>query len=98
MPVACTRGDFVMRPSKTMAIEAAGSGEADLPRLALASRRLQDWMRSGLAGLATCADYFHAAAMYEALRGLSPAELERRGFSRGSLARDLCGLDDNSVA
>jgi hypothetical protein len=41
-------------------------------------------MRSGLAGLATCADYFHAAAMYEALRGLSPAELERRGFSRGS--------------
>ena len=87
-----------MRPSKTMTIEAAGSGEADLPRLALASRSLQGWVRSGLAGLATCTDYFRAAAMYEALRGLSPAELERRGFSAGNLARDLCGLDDNSVA
>ena len=86
-----------MRLSKTMTIETA-AGKADLPGLAPALRSLLGWLRSGRIGLATCADYFRAAAMYEALHRLSPAELERLGFSRGNLARDLCGLDDNSVA
>jgi hypothetical protein len=86
-----------MRLSRTMTI-AAAAGKPGLPGLALSWRHLQGWLRSGHTGLAICANYFQAAAMYEALHRLSPAELERRGFSRGSLARDLCGLDDNSVA
>jgi hypothetical protein len=42
------------------------------------------------AWIATCADYYAAAAMYEQLSGLSNAELERRGHSRATLARDIC--------
>ena len=86
-----------MRPSRTMTIEAA-AGTSGLPRLALMRRGLRAWLQSGRTGLATCARYYRAAAMYEALYKLSPAELERRGFSRGNLARDLCGLDDGFVA
>jgi len=54
------------------------------------------WLRSAQAVFATCLHYYQAAAMYEELRKLPPAELERRGFSRGNLARDLCGLDDRA--
>ena len=42
------------------------------------------------AWLETCADYYAAAAMYEQLSRLSDAELQRRGLSRDSLARDAC--------
>jgi hypothetical protein len=38
----------------------------------------------------TCADYFAAAVLYEQLSGLSDAELHKRGFSRRTLARDVC--------
>jgi hypothetical protein len=38
----------------------------------------------------TAADYHAAAAMYDALRGLSDAELSRRGLSRATLGRDVC--------
>ena len=86
-----------MRLSKTMTIETA-AGKANSPGLAPAWRSLLGWLRLGRTGFATCADYFRAAAMYEALHRLPTAELERRGFSRETLARDLCGLDDNSVA
>ena len=54
------------------------------------------WLRLAQAVFATCLHYYQAAAMYEELRKLPPAELERRGFSRGNLARDLCGLDDRA--
>lgn len=37
----------------------------------------------------TCADYYNAAAVYEQLSGLSDAELQRRGLSRETLARDV---------
>jgi hypothetical protein len=40
--------------------------------------------------LNTSADYYAAAAHYEQFRGLSDAELRRRGFSRAMLARDVC--------
>jgi hypothetical protein len=45
----------------------------------------------------TCADYFAAAALYDQLRGLSDAELQNRGLSRGSLARDICGACDRTA-
>jgi hypothetical protein len=87
------RGDFVMRLSKPMTIETATSVRADWPGVAPVQRRLRAWLRSGRTALAACVHYYQAAAMYEALHRLPPAELERRGFSRGNLARDLCGLD-----
>ena len=40
--------------------------------------------------LRTCADYYDAAMTYEDLSRLSNAELERRGLSRDTLARDVC--------
>jgi hypothetical protein len=46
---------------------------------------LGEWLR-------TCADYYEAAGAYEDLVRLSDAELARRGLSRDTLARDLCGL------
>jgi hypothetical protein len=45
--------------------------------------RCADW-------LATAARYYAAAAAYEQLSRLSDAELHRRGFSRASLASDIC--------
>jgi len=47
-----------------------------------AGRRIADW-------LATAADYYTAAAVYEQLSGLSDAELQRRGLSRATLAWDI---------
>jgi hypothetical protein len=44
--------------------------------------------------IATCSDYFAAAAMYDELRGLSDAELHRRGLSRDTLAREICAACD----
>jgi hypothetical protein len=40
------------------------------------------WMQS-------CADYWAAAALYESLRKLSDSELQKRGLSRDTLARDV---------
>jgi hypothetical protein len=37
----------------------------------------------------TCADYYAAAVLYERLSGLSDTELNRRGLSRATLARDV---------
>jgi len=45
----------------------------------------------------TCVDYFAAAALYDQLRGLSDAELQNRGLSRGSLARDICRACDRTA-
>ena len=43
---------------------------------------------------ATCADYYEAAALYEELAALSDAELQRRGLSRATLARNACAARD----
>jgi len=55
---------------------------------------LPGWLKrlgGGILGWArTCSDYYAAAALYNELRGLSDAELKRRGLSRGTLARDIC--------
>jgi len=59
-------------------------------------RRLR--MRSA-AWLATCANYYEAAATYEELNRLSDAELRRRSLDRPSLARDIlraCDRGDHS--
>ena len=45
----------------------------------------------------TCADYYAAAGLYEQLRGLSDAELQRRGLSRDTLARDVCETCDRAA-
>jgi hypothetical protein len=56
---------------------------------------LSDWIRQAGTRFGTwvntCADYYAAAAMYEQLHKLSDAELERRGFNRATLGRDVCG-------
>ena len=44
----------------------------------------------------TCTDYYNAAATFEELSALSDAELERRGLSRATLARDVCTACDRS--
>jgi hypothetical protein len=44
----------------------------------------------------TCADYYRAAALYEELRPLSDAELNRRRLSRATLARDILRACDRS--
>jgi hypothetical protein len=49
--------------------------------------RFADW-------LATAVDYYTAAAIYEQLSRLSDAELQRRGFSRATLALDICQACD----
>jgi hypothetical protein len=77
--------------SKMMTIEAPTVAKLAFGRPARAA--FARWLQTAEEALATCADYFRAAAMYEELRKLPPAELERRGFSQGSLARDLCGLN-----
>lgn len=59
----------------------ANSGHLDWVRAAY--RRTCLWLR-------TCGDYWCAAAMYDHLRGLSDAELARRGLSRATLASEVC--------
>ena len=46
--------------------------------------------------LATAADYYTAAAVYEQLSRLSDAELQRRGLSRATLASDICQACDRA--
>ena len=45
----------------------------------------------------SCADYYAAAAMYEQLSRLSNAELNKRGLSRDTLARDVCQSCDRTA-
>jgi hypothetical protein len=44
----------------------------------------------------TCADYYEAATLYDALSGLSDAELHRCGLSRDTLARDITQACDRT--
>jgi hypothetical protein len=63
--------------------------------------RLSDFSSSlatRIAGwITTAADYYTAAAVYEQLSRLSDAELQRRGFSRANLARDICEASDSTA-
>jgi hypothetical protein len=52
-------------------------------------RRIASW-------LATAADYYAAAAIYERLSRLSDAELHRRGLSRATLAWDISRACDHA--
>ena len=74
--------------------EAAASSESPAP--------VSDWIQSMgqrmSAWASACADYYSAAALYDELRGLSDAELRRRGLSRDTLARDACKACDGSGA
>ena len=65
--------------------EAVRPNASQLLRSAFSSlaQRIADW-------ITTAADYYEAAAMYEQLSKLSNAELQRRGLSRATLARDVC--------
>jgi hypothetical protein len=45
----------------------------------------------------TAADYYSAAAVYEQLSRLSDAELQRRGLSRATLARDVVRSCDTAA-
>ena len=47
--------------------------------------------------ITTAADYYSAAAVYEQLSQLSDAELQRRGLSRATLARDACEACDTAA-
>jgi hypothetical protein len=42
-----------------------------------------------VAWIESCADYWAAAALYDSLRRLSDFELQKRGLSRETLARDI---------
>jgi hypothetical protein len=42
-----------------------------------------------VAWVESCADYWAAAALYDSLRRLSDSELQKRGLSRDTLARDV---------
>jgi hypothetical protein len=63
--------------------------------------RLYGWLKSVGQRIAmcasTCADYYAAAVLYDQLRGLSDAELQRRGLSRDTLARDVGNSCDRTA-
>lgn len=73
--------------------EAVGHGVA--PSLSVCLKSIGQWMS---AWMDACADYSAAAARYEELNRLSDVELQRRGFSRGTLARDICNACDRHAA
>ena len=79
--------------AQPFATEAASSAESAPP--------VSDWIKSigqrMSVWASTCADYYSAAALYDELRGLSDAELQRRGLSRDMLARDACQACDRSA-
>ena len=75
--------------SSTPANDAIGLSRND--RLSALAAYLATWCE-------TCADYYEAATLYEELRTLCDAELQRRGLSRTTLARDVCTACDRSSA
>jgi hypothetical protein len=64
--------------------------EADAGETAASMSSSVKSLINGIASwLTSCADLWTAAALYESLRGLSDAELHRRGLSRDTLVRDV---------
>lgn len=55
----------------------------DRAQLGALKARLAAWIES-------CVAHNQAAALYDRLSRLSDAELNRRGFTRATLARDVC--------
>jgi hypothetical protein len=76
-----------LAPSRVPAAATAGLGR---PRW----RAWLDWLH---ACATACADYYRAAAIYEALSALSDAELARHGLCRENLARDICAGCDRTL-
>ena len=68
------------RPNASQSLRSAFSSLA---------HRVADW-------ITTAADYYEAAAIYEQVSRLSDAELNRRGLSRATLARDICHACDRT--
>jgi hypothetical protein len=57
---------------------------------------IKPMLEHALVWIHTCADYWAAAATYEHLSRLSDADLQRRGLSRTTLARDICTSFENA--
>jgi hypothetical protein len=76
----------------------AQSFEAETAASPESAPSVPEWLKSvgqrASAWASACADYYSAAALYDGLRGLSDAELRRRGLSRDTLARDACQACD----
>jgi hypothetical protein len=66
-------------PAATPAAESAASLFNGVKSL---TKGIASWVQS-------TADLWAAAALYDALRGLSDAELRKRGFSRDTLVQDV---------
>ena len=73
-------------------IETIRSGGSSLS----ASSRIKSFRQHIVTWLNTSADYYTAAALYDELRGLSHAELQKRGLSRATLARVVCSACDRA--
>ena len=75
------------QPFPTAAAASPGSAPPVSDWIKSIGRRISAWA-------CACADYHSAAALYDELRGLSDAELRRRGLSRDTLGRDVCQACD----
>jgi hypothetical protein len=53
------------------------------------SRSIKSLAEGFVTWMESCADYWAAAALYDALRKLPDSELQKRGLSRDTLARDI---------
>jgi hypothetical protein len=85
----CDEEDYIMAYSKQpSSFDAASSTVAH-------SRWIPSFSQHVTAWAGTAAAYHTAAALYDELRGLSDAELARRGLSRATLARDVCRVSES---
>jgi hypothetical protein len=82
-----------MTLNASLSQEKAASLDEAKPPLAVRIGALKAFL---VACAETCADYYAAATLYDALSGLSDAELHRRGLSRDTLARDITGACDRT--
>ena len=76
-------------PDSTLAPARARSPEQRGPHFAL----LFAWIDAWSVWFTTCRAYYRAAITYEELYRLPEAELNHRGYSRATLARDVTGFD-----
>jgi hypothetical protein len=81
--------------SRQAATSVAGDGLPGASRPPLAGRL--GALRAYLSAcIATCADYYEAATLYDELSGLSEAELCRRGLSRATLGWEIAQACDRA--
>jgi hypothetical protein len=90
-----TAPDWHLRGT-AMSLERLPARRADEASGAISSQA--GWLRAVgrriLSAFDACRVYYAAATMYDEMRGLSDAELNRRGLSRKTLARDICKACD----